>query len=77
MANLETSLIAIITIVITYALFGLILSYTWNNSMKVVMPGTPEIGIWNALMLVLTLHILFGGFSSTINSISNVTNLNK
>jgi len=76
MANLEITLVAVITVVITYALFGLILSYTWNHSMKVVMPGTPEIGIWNALMLVVTLHILFGGFSSTINSLSNVTNKN-
>ncbi len=74
MANLEAGLVAVIAIVVTYALFGLVLSYTWNHSIRVVMPGTPEIGVWNALMLVLTLHILFGGFGTTANCVSNVTN---
>lgn len=72
--NLEASVVAIITVVIIYSLFGLILSYSWNHSVRVIMPGTPEIGIWNALMLVFTLHILFGGFSSTLNAVVNTKN---
>lgn len=72
--NLETVLVTAITVVIIYALFGLILSYSWNHSIRVIFPGTPEIGIWNALMLVFTLHILFGGFGSTVTTLKNVNN---
>jgi hypothetical protein len=65
--NLEATITVVIVLVITYALFGWILSYTWNNSINVITGGR-DIGIWNALMLVVTIHILFGGFTSTLNS---------
>lgn len=71
--NLEASFVLFITFVIVYTLFGLVLSYTWNNSIKVIMPGSPELNIWNALMLVLTIHILFGNIGSMLNTISNST----
>lgn len=69
--DLEASVIVLVTTVIIYSLYGLIISYSWNHSVRVIIPGTPEIGIWNALMLVFTLHILFGGINTTFNSIKN------
>lgn len=71
MNKFEDAVYIIVVLVVVYALFGLVVSYAWNNSVRVAFPTTGSLGIWNALMLVLTTHILFGGLNSTINFAKN------
>lgn len=68
MVNVNTIVVTVIAVVIIYALLGLILSYSWNHSVRVLFPNTGELGIWSALMLLLTVHALTGGLYQTVKS---------
>lgn len=70
MVSFNTVVATIVAVVIIYTLLGLILSYAWNNSVKPLF-NTGELGIWSALMLLLTVHALTGGLHQTIQSTYN------
>ena len=61
-STLETTVIAVITVVIFYILLGSILTYTWNRSVSKIFESS-QIEIVEALFLLVTMNILFGTFA--------------
>jgi uncharacterized membrane protein len=62
-SSLETTVIAVIAIVIFYVLLGSILTFTWNRSVAKIFNTTTQLDIVEALFLLVTMNILFGTFS--------------
>lgn len=63
--TLETTVIAAIVIVIFYLILGSILAFTWNRSVTKVWGIQHELGVIEALFLLVTMHILFGTFNQS------------
>ena len=76
MINIEVVVTVLVAVVIIYAILGLVLSYSWNHSVRVIVPSSGELGVWNALMLLLTVHALTGGLHTTVQHMYE-QNVNK
>jgi hypothetical protein len=63
-SSLETSVVAVVAVVIFYLILSGILSFTWNRSVSPVFNLRP-VGVMEALFLLLTMNILFGTFSQS------------
>ena len=69
--SLETTVIAAIVIVIFYLILGSILAFTWNRSVTKVWGNQHELGVIEALFLLVTMNILFGTFSQSALAVYN------
>lgn len=75
MSSLETTVVALVVVVIFYLLLGSILAFTWNRSVTKVWGIQHELGVIEALFLLVTMNILFGTFSQTaLSTYQNHTN---
>jgi hypothetical protein len=61
----ETTVVAVIAIVIFYLILGSILAFTWNKSVTKVWGIQHELGVIEAIFLLITMNILFGTFSQS------------
>ena len=61
---LETTVLAVITVVIFYVILSAVLSYTWNHSIS-KMFRTEQVDLLEAFFLVITANILFGTFQQS------------
>ena len=72
---LETTVVAAVVVVIFYLILGSILAFTWNKSVTKIWGIQHELGIIEALFLLVTMNILFGTFSQSALSVyHNQTN---
>ena len=70
----ETSVMTVITVAIFYYLLAILLTFTWNRSVSKIFT-TPMIDVVEALLLLLTMNILFGTFSqAALHWYSNYAN---
>lgn len=74
MVNGNAVLATVVAVVLVYALLGLVLSYAWNNSIRAMVPSSGELGVWNALMLLVTVHVLTGSLHTTVQRTYNENN---
>jgi hypothetical protein len=71
MSSLETSVVAVIVVVIFYLIMGSILAFTWNRSVSKVWGADHNLGVVEALFLLITMNILFGTFSQSALTVYN------
>ena len=72
---LETTVVAVVVIVIFYLILGSILAFTWNRSVTKVWGSEHSLGVIEAIFLLLTMNILFGTFTqSALATYHNQTN---
>jgi len=64
-STLETTVLAVIVVVIFYLILGSVLAFTWNRSVTKVWGIQHELGVIEALFLLVTMNILFGTFTQS------------
>ena len=64
-STLENTVIAVVVVVIFYLILGSVLAFTWNKSVTKVWGVQHELGVIEALFLLVTMNILFGTFTQS------------